>query len=188
VSNDDDCDDGVYAINPDADEECDAIDHDCDGEDTEIDAIGCMDYHYDYDGDGYGLIDDYLCMCSEGEIENYTVPASEVSSTTDDCCDIDWHSKPGASWVTGTNACGSWDEDCDGDVEYRYNNTYEDCDVIGCEPEHGSGGWNGSKPGCGVSASYVEDCNTAWMDGPCGICPDVPYCAEERETRTQQCK
>ena len=183
VDNDDDCDDDSYAIKPSADEECDAIDHDCDGEATEIDAVGCMDYHYDYDGDGYGVIDDYLCTCSEGEIENYTVPASEVSSTTDDCCDIDYVSKPGAGWATSPNVCGSWDEDCDGDVERRYNNAYEDCVLAGCTPDHSSGGWNGARASCGTSAVYVKDCNLEYVTWPPAV-----YCNEETETRTQQCR
>jgi hypothetical protein len=187
VDNDDDCNDGSYSINPSADEVCDGTDHDCDGEDTEIDAVGCMDYHYDYDEDGYGVIDDYLCICSEGEVALYTVPASEVSVDTDDCCDIDWSSKPGAGWATSTNWCGSWDEDCDGDVEYQYNNAYEECDDLGCSPEHTSGGWTGARASCGYNEWYLADCNTAWTDMPWPL-PDLPHCAEETEARQQKCK
>jgi hypothetical protein len=188
VGNDDDCNDSDYSIKPSADEVCDSVDHDCDGETTEIDAVGCMDYHYDYDGDGYGVIDDYLCMCSEGEVTNYTVPASEVSSSNYDCCDIDYMSKPGASYSTTTNECGSYDQNCDGTAEKRW--TYN----ADCESPYGtslcgvgaSGWYYSSDPSCGSSGAWLTDCDHndagTWWD------PTDDYCLVDTESKTQQCR
>ena len=188
VDNDDDCNDGSYSINPSADEVCDGVDHDCDGEDTEIDAVGCVDYHYDGDEDTYGLADDYLCICESGEIENYTVAASDVVSDGDDCCDIDWHSKPGALYLATPNECGSYDRNCDGTTEKRWTYNAE------CESPYGtslcgvgaSGWYYSSDPSCGYSAPWLTDCDhnagPSWWD------PTDDYCEVDTESKTQQCR
>jgi hypothetical protein len=188
VDNDDDCNDGSYSINPSADEVCDGVDHDCDGEDTEIDAVGCVDYHYDGDEDTYGLADDYLCICESGEIENYTVAASDVVSDGDDCCDIDWHSKPGALYLATPNECGSYDRNCDGTTEKRWTYNAE------CESPYGtslcgvgaSGWYYSSDPSCGYSAPWLTDCDH--NDGPSWWDPTDDYCEVDTESKTQQCR
>jgi hypothetical protein len=189
VSNDDDCNDYSSSINPAAAEVCDGTDWDCDGDETELDAVGCMDYHYDYDGDGYGLIDDSLCMCDSGEVAWYTVPAAEVSASTDDCCDLDWFSKPGAAYGTTANACGSYDRNCDGDAEKRWTYNAE------CESPYsvtelcgvGVSGWySPSDPSCGSSGTWLTDCS--YNDGGSWWDPSDDYCELDTSSKTQECR
>jgi len=54
VGNDGDCDDGAADVNPDADEICDGIDNDCDGDVDEDDAVDVLTWYADGDGDGFG--------------------------------------------------------------------------------------------------------------------------------------
>ena len=54
VAEGNDCDDGNPALNPDADEVCDGIDNDCDGQIDESDALDAPLWFSDLDGDGFG--------------------------------------------------------------------------------------------------------------------------------------
>ncbi len=51
---DGDCDDKDAEVHPDAQEECDGMDNDCDGDTDEGDAIDAETFYLDYDGDSYG--------------------------------------------------------------------------------------------------------------------------------------
>ena len=178
VDNDLDCDDTSYLVNPEADEVCDGVDHDCDGDDYAIEATGCLEYHMDADGDGAGHISDILCLCEDDEERRepgYNVPTAEVDSETDDCCDTDDDSYPGADSATYRNACGSWDRDCDDEVEKKWTANGE-CDIWGCYPDP-SGWYTSSDPACGVAEWWLDDCN---LDGWA--------CTPEYESRVQECK
>ena len=58
VTDDTDCEDGDFDINPDADEICDGIDNDCDGDtdddDTSLSSSSTTTFYVDSDADGYG--------------------------------------------------------------------------------------------------------------------------------------
>ncbi len=86
-----DCDDALVAIHTDATERCDTVgvDDDCDGTADEADALGCVDYFQDLDGDGFGtLATAGRCLCApEGA---YT--ASDIR----DCDDTDARVNPDA--------------------------------------------------------------------------------------------
>lgn len=96
-----DCDDTRAAVNPDATEDCDtAADDNCDGDTDAEDALNCLDWYLDADGDGYGDIDT-VCTCEEPE---GTVAAGG------DCDDTDPAVSP-----DGTEVCNDGiDNDCDG--------------------------------------------------------------------------
>ncbi len=54
VAYDGDCDDDDPSVHPDADEYCDEIDSDCDGQVAEDDSVDATAWYYDGDGDGVG--------------------------------------------------------------------------------------------------------------------------------------
>ena len=80
-----DCDDGDSDINPDADDVCDGLDNDCDGE---VDAGALVSVWYlDADGDGYGDSDTGVEACEQ--------PSNHVAEDGD-CDDGDDELNPGA--------------------------------------------------------------------------------------------
>ena len=102
VADDTDCDDTDGAINPAADELCDGVDNDCDG-DTDEEAVDYAWWHADSDSDGYGnpLVTSTAC----------DQPSGYVSDDTD-CDDTDAAQYPGADEL-----CNGEDDDCDGAVD-----------------------------------------------------------------------
>ncbi len=98
-----DCDDADETIHPGADEYCDEIDNDCDGETDEADAVDPFSYFLDDDGDGYGQSDEPTQACS--------LP-SGYAELDGDCDDGDDLIHPGAD-----EYCDEIDQDCDGAVD-----------------------------------------------------------------------
>ena len=99
---DEDCDDEDPSINPDANEWCDGLDNNCDGEIDE----GLMRTAYvDEDGDGYGDPDTPVecCKCTP-----------EFTSDSSDCLDSDPEVHPYVDEL-----CDGIDNNCDGDVDER---------------------------------------------------------------------
>jgi hypothetical protein len=97
-----DCDDRSHRVNPEAEESCNGIDDDCDGEiDEEVPAPPT--WYWDWDGDGYGSDDDSMQACQP--LEAY-VPQGG------DCDDRSADVHPGAE-----ERCDDRDEDCDGEVD-----------------------------------------------------------------------
>ena len=79
-----DCDDGDSDINPDADDVCDGLDNDCDGE---VDAGALVSVWYsDADGDGYGDSDTGVEACEQ---PSNHVAADGDCDDGDDICDYD---------------------------------------------------------------------------------------------------
>jgi hypothetical protein len=100
-----DCDDGDPAIHPEADEYCNGVDDDCDGEIDEDDAVDATAWLPDEDGDGYGdrNTDRARASCEpvSGHVDNAT-----------DCDDSDGSVHPGADEL-----CNEADDDCDGEID-----------------------------------------------------------------------
>jgi large repetitive protein len=97
-----DCDDHDDDILPSADEICDGIDNDCDG-DTDSDAIDQLTYFPDEDGDGFGDPEEGVLGCS--------LPDEHVLDDTD-CDDDEALASP-----EGSELCDGIDNDCDGDTD-----------------------------------------------------------------------
>ena len=104
VSDSDDCDDSDAAIYPAANELCDSVDNDCDGQvdDDDPGLSGALNTFYaDMDLDGYGDATTSASYCAE--------PSGYVSDDTD-CDDGDADINPGATEIPQDGI----DQDCDG--------------------------------------------------------------------------
>ncbi len=99
---DGDCNDEDGGINPGADEWCDGVDNDCDGDVDENDAVDASEWYLDMDGDGYGsnMIPVLACDAPENHVDN-----------GDDCDDDNPDINPGVQEVCDEARI---DQDCDG--------------------------------------------------------------------------
>ncbi|UKM66538.1 HYR domain-containing protein [Flavobacteriaceae bacterium GSB9] len=102
---DGDCDDGDPNINPDAEEICDGIDNDCDGE---VDESGGELWFADNDGDGFGDAND------PGTASCYQLP--NTVENNDDCNDGNNAIHPFAEEV-----CDGVDNNCDGTTDEGFD-------------------------------------------------------------------
>ena len=128
---DTDCDQSNGEINPGADEVCDGVDNNCDGnidEDTET-----TDYYPDVDRDGHGD--------EEGTVVSACVAPEGMVESNDDCNDADAFVHPGAAEL-----CDDLDNDCDDLAET------EDVDFDWYPDEDGDGFGD-------LLATAVVDCN-----------------------------
>ncbi len=98
-----DCDDTDFGVNPDAEELCDTVDNDCDGDTDESTATDVSTWYADSDGDGDGDAATTQRSCSQ--------PTGYVGNT-DDCDDGDASVNSKA-----TEVCDTVDNDCDGDTD-----------------------------------------------------------------------
>jgi hypothetical protein len=103
AENDEDCDDGEFAVNPDAEEVCDGLDNDCDGTADGADATDVSAWYSDADKDGYGDPSKRSFACTQ--------PTGSVATSTD-CDDSDKAINPGA-----TEVCDGDDNNCDGKTD-----------------------------------------------------------------------
>jgi hypothetical protein len=98
-----DCDDADPTRHPGAEERCDGLDQDCDGE-VDEDPVDAPAWHRDRDGDGFGdgARDPVLaCDAPRGHVDN-----------GEDCDDASPSVGP---WAV--EACDGVDQDCDGEVD-----------------------------------------------------------------------
>ena len=153
-ADDTDCDDTDAAINPDADEECDTVDNNCDGDIDEDTAIDADTWYRDADVDGYGNPDLTTDSCSQ--------PSGYLADDSD-CDDANNDINPDAD-----EECDTVDNDCDGDTD-------ED-DAIDASTWYGDGDSDGygedadAALSCDAPTGYVSaggDCD----DGDSGTNP-----------------
>ena len=172
-----DCDDADNDVNPAADEVCNNIDDDCNGQvDEGEDNPDCIEYFRDLDGDGYGDIDFSRCLCDPDAANHH-----DVTDSTD-CYDSNASAKPGqTSYFTSARGDGSYDYNCDGTESKRYT-TQEgyscSCDwLVWCTCSGSTDGWSGGVPTCGVSGTWVSNCSDDWFS-----------CSYTTSSRTQSCR
>ena len=149
-----DCDDADATISPDADELCDGVDNDCDGELDEDDAVDASAWNVDSDGDGYGDAGSTVSACTQ--------PSGTTTDTTD-CDDADAAINPAASEL-----CNGVDDDCDGDIDedsaVDVATWYYDMDGDG----YGDPG--GSTASCSPPSDFVADSSDC-DDGDAAVYP-----------------
>ena len=104
VSNNDDCDDSSFGVNPGATETCNSVDDDCDGESDPPGSAGSTAWYLDADEDGYGNSALMIMDC--------TAPTG-FSANDGDCDDINPLRYPGAQEV-----CDGLDSDCTGGLSW----------------------------------------------------------------------
>jgi hypothetical protein len=102
VADDTDCDDTEPTTYPGADEYCDTVDNDCDGELDEDSAVDVVTWYADTDADGFGnlAVSDIDCVQPSGFVADDT-----------DCDDTDATIFPGAEDIPYDEI----DQDCDGE-------------------------------------------------------------------------
>lgn len=150
-----DCNDGDRWINPDAAEQCNQLDDDCDG--SVDDNVATFLLYPDLDGDGYGdgsvpALNPPPCLILEGYAPNET-----------DCNDSVPSIHP-----AGAEKCDGLDNDCDGLLDEDVKTTFyldEDGD--------GAGGHSGQVDACQAPVGYApsdNDCD----DGDPSTSPAAP--------------
>ena len=101
VGNAGDCDDAVAEVNPEADEVCDGVDNDCNGEIDGPESVDAQVWYVDSDGDGYG------------DAEVIDCAGDGLVADGGDCDDEDPEAFPGGEeqWYDDV------DGDCDGELD-----------------------------------------------------------------------
>ncbi|MFT5681839.1 MAG: hypothetical protein ACI8RZ_002757 [Myxococcota bacterium] len=137
-----DCDDADTAINPDAEELCDDLDNDCDGD---IDEDVLEIWYADADGDGYGN--------NSSSTEACDLPGGYVADDTD-CDDADSAVNPAA-----TEVCNEIDDDCNSLIDDDDSNLDSSTGTVWYADNDGDtyGDSSASTETCDLPSGYVVD-------------------------------
>ena len=157
VADSSDCDDSTEAIRPDADEFCNGIDDDCDGEADEGVPVDSSLFYIDIDGDGYGDADTAFLGCDPGPIG---VPSPG------DCDDGDVAISPAVGEM-----CDGIDNDCDGTIDEP--DATDAAVYYRDEDGDGYGNPSDSMMSCSPPSGYVSD-GSDCDDGSSTTYPGAP--------------
>jgi hypothetical protein len=173
-----DCDDTLASVNPDQLEDCSSFaDDDCDGDNNDEGASGCVVFARDVDEDGYGLTDDIRCICEA--IEPYDATAmgdcddldAAIHPSADELCFDDIDNDCSGS-VDGPDAldASDWFLDADGD---GYG--FDDFSVSACMQPEGYSPMGGDCDDTrdGVHPGQPESCLTTFDDDCSGTNNDI---------------
>jgi len=163
VADSSDCDDDNAEVHIAADEVCNGVDDDCDG-DIDEDALDASLWFVDADGDGWGDDDTTVEACEA---------CSNCLDVGDDCDDADAAVNPGA-----TEVCNGIDDDCDGDIDPDDSadaaTWYADADG------DSFGASDYSTEACGVPSGYVAD-DTDCDDGDADTWPGATEVCDDED-------
>lgn len=160
---DEDCDDTRSDINPGAEEVCNDLDDDCDGE---IDEDVTTFYYADRDGDGFGDNEDFAEACQ---------PPDDTTETPGDCNDDSRDQYPGATEICGDGLVN----DCDGtEADARQTCPYDWPESLEDEDHHFAGSTRFAYAGSALAVGDVTG------DGLADIVVGAPREGNEGYTNT----
>ena len=155
-----DCDDADATVFPTADEVCDGVDNNCDGNADESSALDSVTVFADADSDGFGNESSSTTACE---------PPPGFIATSGDCDDTDASAYPG-----NTELCDGVDNDCNGEVDD------DPADATVWVLDADGDGYGAGEPtqGCAPGSSYVstsgdcDDSDAAIRPGANEVCQD----------------
>ena len=169
-----DCDDANIAVAPNLTEICaNGVDDNCNGTEDEINAIDCIDYYHDADGDGYGgSFYPSECWCEPGG-NSGMLNVTEGGDCMDNTMPQSINVYPGQTeYFDVDRGDGSFDYDCDGTEELFDTDTAE-CSWSWFTCDVNVTGWVGGAPSsCGDIGEYINDddhCSNSLGIAGCGI-------------------
>jgi len=179
-----DCDDGDPTVHPDADERCNGVDDDCDGDIDEDDAIDALTWFRDDDGDGFGDADATHQACtqpsgwvqSDGDCDDTDEAihpdALETCNEVDDNCNhrVDEDATDAPTWYSDSDADGYGDPDSEHVACEQPSGTV--ADASDCDDQHASANpaaaerCNGHDDDCDgqIDEDDSEDALPWWVD------------------------
>ncbi|MSP90201.1 MAG: hypothetical protein EXR79_00110 [Myxococcales bacterium] len=111
-----DCNDLVASVKPGADEICNNLDDNCNGDTDESGSKGCKVFYKDKDGDKFGDIDDSACLCPSKKTADWIEQGG-------DCDDGNGKVNP-----TTKESCNAKDDNCNGKTDEE--------GADGCKPHY----------------------------------------------------
>ncbi len=168
VDNSEDCDDGNIETHPGAQEWCDLIDHDCDNEIWDNDAINALTWYEDADGDGYGNPDSTTTACDQNQPKGYL-------DNDQDCNDESLLINPDATEVCDPfdidENCNELADDQDPELDTSTHSVYfQDDDGDGWGRDDSNRSQCNTPSGYSIQGGDCDDNNAFYNPGASEVC------------------